>query len=240
MEKTKNSREINKIQGEIMIKKVLKKIKDIINLPKTLYVNFICLNFKDAIKLPIKVNHNVKIGNIDKGCIKLEGDIHKYMLKLGFSGAGFVSENKSYLFIKNGTIVFKGRTIIAEGFNIFIKNGSVKIGENFYSNKNMQLQSEEKIEIGKDCLLGWNVSIRDTDGHKITKDGKKYDEKGKISIGNHVWIASHCIILKNSLITDESIVGCNSLVCGLKMEEKNSLLAGIPAKIKKNNISWEE
>ena len=163
------------------------------------------------------------------------------MIKLGFSGANFVSENKSYLSTrKGGKIIFNGNATIAEGFNIYIDNGILNVGKNFYANRNIEIQSEKEIKFGNNCLIGWNVSIRDTDGHKIIKNGEKLSEKGEIIIGNHVWIASHCTILKNSVITDESIIGCNSLVCGIKMEEKNSLLVGCPAKVKRNHVSWEE
>ena len=224
-----------------MIRKILRNIKNLINLPKTLYINFKCMEFNKAIKLPIQVNHRVKLGKLYKGAIEINCDIHKYMIKLGFSGAGFVSENKSYLSIgRSGKIIFEGSATIAEGLNIFIDKGIIKIGKNFYANRNIELQSENRIEFGDNCLLGWNVSIRDTDGHKLIKDGEKCSEIGEILIGDHVWIASHCIILKDSVITDESVVGCNSLVSGVKMEDKNSLLVGCPARIKRKNISWEE
>ena len=220
--------------------KIIRFVKDFIDFPKTIYINFKCLDLRQALKLPIKINHKVKIGKLYKGCIIISGNIKKGMIKLGYSGAGFVSENKSYIYICKGKIEFKGNTILAEGFNIYINGGNVTIGENFYANKNFQLQSEEGICLGKDCLVGWNVSIRDTDGHRIIKEGKENKEKGSIIINDHVWIASHTIVLKNSYITNGSVIGCNSLVCGIKTQENNCLIAGVPAKIKGNNILWKE
>ena len=45
------------------------------------------------------------------------------MIKLGFSGAGFVSENKSYVSIgRGGKIIFDGNATIAEGLGISPQN----------------------------------------------------------------------------------------------------------------------
>ena len=62
----------------------------------------------------------------------------------------------------------------------------------------------------------------------------------EVNIENHVWIASDCTILKGTQIASDSVIGCNSLVCGIKVEEKNSLIAGSPAKVKKTDIVWNK
>lgn len=222
------------------MRRIVRFVKDIIDFPKTFYVNFKCLDFRQAIKLPIKINYKVKIGNVYKGCFIINGNIRRSMIKFGYSGAGFVSENKSYIYIYNGKMKFEGDAVMAEGFNIYINGGVVTVGKKFYANKNFQLQSEENIYLGEDCLVGWNVSIRDTDGHRIVKEGKEFKEKGNIRIGKHVWIAAHTIILKDSYITDGCVIGCRSLICGIKMKDNNCLIAGVPAKVKRNNIFWIE
>jgi tetrahydrodipicolinate N-succinyltransferase len=57
-----------------------------------------------------------------------------------------------------------------------------------------------------------------------------------IKIGNRVWIGAHVSILKGSEIGDGSVVAIRSLV-----NDKfpaNVLLAGIPARVKRHDISW--
>ena len=52
---------------------------------------------------------------------------------------------------------------------------------------------------------------------------------GKIYIGNDVWIAENCTILKGSIINDGAVIGAKSLVNG----EINSfgVAVGVPAKV---------
>lgn len=87
--------------------------------------------------------------------------------------------------------------------------------------------------------MGWNITIRDSDGHKIIENNSYKDENGKIILGNHVWICSEVKILKNTFIGDNSVIGYNSCVVGLK-SPCNSLCVGYPAKVIKNNINWEK
>ena len=219
----------------------MKKIKKIIILlrdfPKILYVNLKIFDIKTALKMPIKIKYNAKIGNLSKGCIKIDSPIERFMIKLGYLGSNFISENKSFLSIKNnGILIFKGRCTIGEGFNIFINNGNLIIGNDFYSNRNLMIQCEKKIQIGENALFGWNLSIRDTDGHNIRHNSLILEHSKNILIGDRVWIASNCTILKGASISNESIIGCNSLVTSCVTKEENCLIVGSPAKVKKKNI----
>lgn len=87
--------------------------------------------------------------------------------------------------------------------------------------------------------FGWNVNIRDSDGHKILNaNGEITNLNNSINIGNHVWISSYCDILKGSSIPDNCIVGFRALVTK-RFNECNSIIAGSPARIIKQNIKWE-
>lgn len=220
------------------IRKILAELRDF---PKSLYVNYSLFPFKKAVKLPIRVKYNVKVGRLQKENIVVNFPMSKYCIKLGYNGACYISENHSLLHIINGgKLIFNGPCTIAEGFNIYINGGTVSVGSNFYANRNLEIQSEIGINIGDDVLAGWAVSLRDTDGHKVISNGIENQEKDSIFIGDHVWIASECTLLKGTFIAKENIIGCRSLVCGSKVEDSNCLIAGIPAKIRKQNVSWNE
>lgn len=91
---------------------------------------------------------------------------------------------------------------------------------------------------GTDNLLGWNVCVRDGDGHKIrSEDGQVENVNRPITVGDHVWLASNVDLLKGSFIPSGCIVGWRSIVTR-QFYEKNSIIAGIPAKVVKNDIIW--
>ena len=211
-----------------MLKKIILFVRDF---PKSLYINFIWLPFKQAIKLPIKINGKTKIENFKKNSIIIESEkIFYSMINIGYQGCKFISENKMYIGINNGgCLIFKGKCTIAEGVNIFIDRGVCTIGNNVYINRNLLIQSENNILIDDNCLIGWNVNIRDTDGHVTSAN--KFCLCNDIYIGKSNWIASDVTILKSTTILDNSIIGCNSFLYKLKCEKNNLLIGCNPLKI---------
>ena len=117
-------------------------------------------------------------------------------------------------------------------------DGKVTFGKNFSTNKNCFLSCTENVCFGDDVLLGWNVAIRDSDGHHVTCNGDKKQDRAEIVIGNHVWKASEVHILKGVTIGDNCIIGYRSTVTR-SFPQNNILLGGYPAKVLKENINWE-
>ena len=98
------------------------------------------------------------------------------------------------------------------------------------------------ITIGDNCLFSFGILMRPSDGHTVydlnTKKIYNRAAGGGIVIGNHVWIGMRCSILKNTFLADDIVVGACSLL-NKKFILTNCVIAGIPAKIKKQNISWD-
>lgn len=118
--------------------------------------------------------------------------------------------------------------------------GGVVIGENFSCvDVQFLLHEEAWITIGNDCMVSSMVKLWGSDGHSIIdlNTGTTYNQSSGISVGNHVWICDSSRILKNSVISDNSIIGNSAVVCG-KFNESNVIIAGNPAKIIKRNIDW--
>lgn len=80
----------------------------------------------------------------------------------------------------------------------------------------------------------------DSDGH-LVYDANKHllNPDGEIVIENDVWVGCRCLLLKNVYIARGSILASGSLL-NKKIEKPNSLIAGVPALIKKNSIFWKE
>ncbi|MCC8145046.1 MAG: acyltransferase, partial [Bacteroidales bacterium] len=99
-------------------------------------------------------------------------------------------------------------------------------------------EPHRKIIIGEDCMLSMNIEFRTGDSHSILNNdtGERINFGKDIILGNHVWIGANCIILKGTTIGENSVIGTQSLVT--KNIPNNSIAAGIPAKIVKNNINW--
>lgn len=144
---------------------------------------------------------------------------------------------------KGASAVFKGTARFSKGtiFNIF-SGGRVIVGNKFTSNANFLLSCADRIEIGEEVLLGWNITIMDNDGgHTMRKVDSDEITNGArpIIIGNHVWISAEASILKGSMIPAGSIIGYKSNVCGLKPSTLNSIIAGNPAIVVKEGFAWE-
>lgn len=96
-----------------------------------------------------------------------------------------------------------------------------------------------KIEIGEDCMFAYDIDVRTGDSHSIicSKTSQRTNWAQNIKIGNHVWVAAHCIILKGANIADNSVVATGSVVTK-PISEENVIIAGNPARVVKRDINW--
>lgn len=97
---------------------------------------------------------------------------------------------------------------------------------------------QPEIIIGKDCMISYDVEIRNTDSRKMVciNSGTWLNQGKPIYIDDHVWVAARCTILKGARIGHDSIIGANSLVTG--NIPSHVVVGGHPAKILKESISW--
>lgn len=213
----------------------------IISLPITLYVNFRCLPFKTALKLPIFVGHKTRIGKLSRNII-FGCKPATFMVRIGWGGTeGRETGKKNYLLLnENATLKFNGRCTMSSGVSLILDLGFLEIGDNFFCNKNCTFSCNGKITIGDNALFGWNVELLDSDNHKVIhKNRKELGDCGEIKIGRHVWVAAFSHILKNSSVPDGSVVAYKSLVTK-RFDGEKLLLAGSPARVIEEQIEWEQ
>lgn len=227
----------------IMLEKIRLGMKYIFSIPKTILFNFRIFPFLKAIKLPIFITNSVNCKDVYRGCIEIQGKTKMFMIFIGVGGSKAIESKKGMIHIskkQNSKIIFKGNAKFSEGIVLYVNKGNLTIGNNFSSNKNCFIASDNNMKFGDDILLGWNVNIRDSDGHEIiynTPNAKIKDSK--VSIGNHVWICANTDILKGTKIGDDCVVAYRSCVLGLETFS-NSLIGGYPAKILRNDINWKK
>ena len=208
---------------------------------KTIYYNLRIFPLKDAVKLPLFVGDTTVIKGSRKGCICIKGAKIRGILSIGrsFGSYGVYRGIKSVLhFGERGVLVIHGRTAFCTEFKVSI-DGLLDLGENFDVNNGFNCICKDSISFGDNCLLGWDVTVLDSDGHSMYVDGKLSLEKIPVKIGNNVWIGAKTAVLKGTQISDNSIIGLGTLVSG--KYENNSIIIGYKGKmIKKDDLKWKK
>lgn len=110
----------------------------------------------------------------------------------------------------------------------WIKEGLI-LGENFQLERNSYIDSSFPwlVEIGNNVTLAPEVMVLSHDGSTQKVIG--YSKVGKVKICDNVFIGSKSIILPNTTIGKNSIVGAGSIVMGNIPE--NVVVSGSPAKV---------
>jgi acetyltransferase-like isoleucine patch superfamily enzyme len=185
------------------------------------------------------VNHNVRFNNLN-GEILLNCPLRKGIVRIGFHYIGIANEKyvKTILEIK-GKIIFNGETKIGSGSRISVGEfGILEFGNNFTITSETTIICFKNIKFGSDCLLSWDILIMDTDFHTISYDDLNVsDISDDISIGNKVWIGCKTLILKGTVIKDNSVVAAYSKL-NTRYLDGNILITGNPAKAVKKIKDW--
>jgi len=171
-------------------------------------------------KVILSPTSKIKIGGqlkLNYNCIK--GNGRTTILRM---------DDLSKLYINNNFDVFYGGDIIC------FKNSVLEIGNGF-CNSNVKIRCTKSIKIGKDVAISHDVTIMDSDTHRVIQND--YNNTEPIVIGNHVWIGSRAMILKGVKIGDGAVIAAGAIVTN--DVPSHSLVAGVPARVIKNNIKWE-
>ena len=208
-----------------------------LSLPKTLYFNFRCFPIRIALRLPIFICHNVRLGELHKGIIRIEAPIKYFMIKYGVGGVKGIEARRSQIYLEKGAVTFNGTASFAEGFSIR-NNGNLVFGDNFGGGKNGFISCTKEVVFGNDILMAWNCTVRDSDGHTVLYDGVPQEPLKAVHIGDHVWLAAESKVLKGVSIKKNSIVAYGSIVTK-SFDEEGILIGGVPAKMIKVGVNWK-
>ena len=122
-----------------------------------------------------------------------------------------------YKIIYNQKIIWNNSTF-RNNFKLAIEDkGKVEIGKNVFFNNGCSIFARNKIAIGEGCLFGENVKIYDHN-HRFVNPKLQIKQQGytlgKITIGRHCWICSNVIILKDTTIGDNCVIGAGCIIKG--------------------------
>ncbi len=212
------------------------------SIPKTIYFNFKTFDLFTAIKLPVIIGYNVRVLETHKGIISFSNKVEKVrfgMVRFGYGGPkGIVSNKRGEICLeKESKLILDGSMFFGEGASLRV-NGSLHVGNHFSASKNSFVScSADGSSIGDNVMLGWNVAIRDSDGHTVYHHGLPKQSKRPYHIGNHVWICAEAHILKGVTIGNNSIIAYRSTVTR-SFPLEGLLIGGSPAKELQQDISW--
>lgn len=224
---------------------MIKKVKKIDGTKEIYIFGIKCFSYKkNEIKIIDKgINNHINIKDNDILC-HICGDNNMVSIEKQCRIEDIVISiygNNNKIFIEQGSSTASLK--ISIGNHYPINNAIIRIGKGcWFGGVRIVMESDNsELNIGNDCILSTGILIRLGEyPHLIfNKDSGEYlDKSVQLNIGNHVWLGENCTLLKNAQIPNNSIVGTNAVVTK-KFDEKNVIIAGNPATIKKRNIFWE-
>ena len=139
--------------------------------------------------------------------------------------------NNSVLHIYGDVSLYPGCRIIANNAEVIIRNGT-RINAPTY------IIAEKKIEIGENCLISFNVTIRDNDGHQHGNAESTTEYKvHEVVIKNNSWIGQDVILLKGVTVGNGAVISAGSLIF---KDVPDYAMVGNHSVVLKENIRWKE
>lgn len=191
------------------------------------------------------LNGNSKIGIHHKTLLTIKNSkiiVNNGSLKVGidfgyFDGGIYDSQkDRCKIFLINSTLEIYGNVTFYPGVLIYGVDAHIIIRNNTKINGDVEIISLKKIDIGEDCLFAQGIIVRDNDGHQMSDTDDKYGAE-EVKIGNRCWIGQRAMVLKGVTLADNVIVGAGAVVA--KSFPSGVAVAGIPAKVIKENVSWQ-
>ena len=212
----------------------------IISLPKSIYVCFRLLPINQAYKLPIIVNYRCKLLDLSGEC-NIAGGGYFGAFTFGFGNISEIDSGDQVPILKiSGTISVTPPIRFGPCSRLINeKNARLVIGKRFMNSAKITISNCGIITIGDEFLSSWDTWICDSNYHPIQNisTNEILRPEGLITIGNHVWMCARSVIFKGAEIPDGCIIASCSLI-NKKIETNNTLLAGMPACPKKENVMY--
>lgn len=210
-----------------------------IGIIKTLFMNIKYFGLKSIFHPPMIVAKNVKLLQT-KGSIKSDMPLGVGSILLGFNSVGiFDKKYERTVWHNSGIVQIRGGGKIVIGSGSRISNhGMLVFNGNFKISANSTIICVDNVSFGNDCLVSWNVTIMDTDFHKIydlSQPSTYVNLPSPIVFGDHVWIGCESIILKGVNIPDGTVIGASSVITK-SFSEENTII--VNNAVLKHNIGW--
>lgn len=198
--------------------------------------------YKKTIKKKVRGQGNIihsKGANLNKITFDIEGNNNSILIgeKCTLYGVTFYIRGDGHNIRIGQECQFnRGSNIWFEDNGCILEIGK---GSTFESVHIALTEPGSKVIIGSDCMFAYDIDVRTGDSHSIIEviSGKRINYAKDVVIGNHVWIAAHCTILKGVSIEDNCVIATHSVLTK-SVHEKGVIVGGNPAKILKKDVTW--
>ena len=157
---------------------------------------------------------------------------------------GGVFRNCEFMFIGNKNTMKFGENFHAYDGSFYTEDdkNAIEVGDNsmFAGKIHIACTESTKCTVGNGCLFSSEIVIRTGDSHSILSlSGERINPAKDVKISDRVWIGHRVLINKGVSIGSDSVVGTGAVVTK-QFNDTNVIIAGVPAKVVKRDIVWEE
>lgn len=132
---------------------------------------------------------------------------------------------------KGATVAFGTGCVLDHGFTLEVA-GLLTVGDRTVFGHHCTVAADDHVTIGRDCLIGELVSIRDHD-HAFDRTDVPILDQGRrtaaVVIGDDVWVGAKATITSGVTIGDGAVVGAHAVVT--RDLPAGCVAVGIPARV---------
>lgn len=172
-------------------------------------------SFLGYVSFPLKlfISRHTKITRFSGSLLQINGQLF-----IDCKNGGQFFYNSSLVLMEDSKLTISGRVNFFSGLNLkLFETSNMEIGNGTYFSGPVTIHCKESIHIGANCAISWNVSIIDSNFHKLP--GEKKVKTEPVKIGDCVWIGCNSVILPGSVIEDGAVIPAGSTVRGLVKAE---------------------
>lgn len=132
----------------------------------------------------------------------------------------------------NGSVRVGANCVLDEGLVLSAVRGSIEVGDGTIFGHHCTIAAVDSLVIGRQCLVGEFVSIRDHD-HAFARPDVAMVEQGPsaapVRIGDDVWIGAKATVVKGVRIGDHAVIGAGAVVTA--DVPAYAVAVGVPARV---------
>jgi len=120
----------------------------------------------------------------------------------------------STVLAEKGRIEIDGRLNTRKNVYLSAAGGILRFGNGCFLNQNVHVVSMESVRIGEGTIVGPNAVIVDHDHDYAAPDFRETFLSSPVEIGRNVWIGANAVILRGTVVGDDSVIAAGAVVKG--------------------------